>query len=109
MEATAYSKETRPTASGTVPHEGIAAADPAILPLGSRVRVTNAGEWSGVYVITDTGSKVQGLHIDLFIASAAEARRFGKRIVYVQLLQTGSGKADARDKDIAATTAQLAK
>lgn len=109
MEATAYSKESRPTASGTVPHEGIAAADPAILPLGSRVRVTNAGVWSGVYVITDTGTRIQGPHIDLFIASAAEARRFGKRLVYVQTLQTGAGKADARDKDIPAAGVTPAK
>ncbi len=104
MEATAFAKDRKPTAAGTVPHDGIVAADPAVLPLGSRVRITNAGAFSGFYIVTDTGSKVVGNHIDLYVASAAEAKRFGKRIVIVQVLQVGTGKQDARAKDIPAVT-----
>jgi 3D (Asp-Asp-Asp) domain-containing protein len=92
----------RPTSSGTIAHEGIAAADPSVLPLGSRIRVTGAGAWSGVYTVTDTGGRIQGRRIDLYIPSAAAARRFGRRPVRVQLIETGQGKQDARDKDVPA-------
>ena len=100
MEATAYSSHSQPTTAGTVPHEGIVAADPSVLPLGSRIRVMNAGEYSGIYTVTDTGSKIRGRHIDVYIPSRAAAKQFGKKIVLVQVLETGRGKRDARDKDI---------
>jgi len=102
MEATAFTPGTGATAAGTVPHEGIVAADPAVLPLGSRIRVTGANSYNGVYTVTDTGSKVLGRHIDLCLGSAAEAKQFGKKIVRVQLLRRGGGKQDARVRDIAA-------
>ena len=44
MQATAFVPATGATAAGTVPHEGIVAADPAVLPLGSRIRVTADGK-----------------------------------------------------------------
>src|SRR5947208_1525704 len=72
FEATAHSVEGT-TAKGTVAHEGVVAADPAVLPLGSRIRVTGAGPYSGVYVVTDTGGKVNGRHIDLYLRNNAEA------------------------------------
>jgi len=102
MEATAFTPESGATASGTVPHRGIVAADPAVLPLGSRIRVTGANAYNGIYTVTDTGSKVRGRHIDLCLRSVTEAKRFGKKIVRVQLLRKGAGKQDARENDIAA-------
>jgi rare lipoprotein A len=102
MQATAFTPATGATASGTVPHRGIVAADPAVLPLGSRIRVTGANSYNGTYTVTDTGSKVVGRHIDLCLRSVTEARRFGKKIVRVQLLRRGAGKEDARENDIAA-------
>jgi rare lipoprotein A len=102
MEATAFTPKSGATAAGTVPHEGIVAADPAVLPLGSRIRVTGADSYNGIYTVTDTGSKVVGRHIDLCLGSTAEAKQFGKKIVRVQLLRRGAGKQDAREKDIAA-------
>jgi len=100
MEATAFTQDRKPTASGTVPHAGIVAADPAVLPLGSRIRVTGAGAYNGTYTVTDTGSKISGRHIDLYVPSAARAKAFGKKIVRVRLLEIGKGKQDARDKDV---------
>ena len=100
MQATAYSSASQLTASGTVPHDGIVAADPVVLPLGSRIRVTNAGAYSGIYTVTDTGSKINGLHIDIFIPSTAAAKEFGTKGVNVQVLERGTGKQDARDKDV---------
>jgi 3D (Asp-Asp-Asp) domain-containing protein len=100
MEATAFSNWRRPTTAGTAPHEGVAASDPSILPLGSVIRVSGAGHYSGVYIVTDTGEKIAGRHIDLFIPSRARAREFGKKMVRVEVLDIGTGKRDAREKDI---------
>ena len=104
MEATAFVRDAHPTAAGTVPHEGIVAADPSVLPLGSRIRVRGAAAYNGVYTVTDTGNKVAGRHIDLCLPTAAEAKQFGKKVVIVQVLRTGAGKQDARNKDIPART-----
>ena len=54
--------------------------------------------------VTDTGGKIVGRRIDLYVANAAQARQFGKKLVRVQLLQTGRGRQDARDKEIRAAT-----
>ena len=100
MQATAFSERKRPTASGTAPHAGVAAADSSVLPLGTVIRVTGAGRYSGRYIVTDTGPKIGGRRIDLFVPSIAEARKFGRRRVRVQVLHIGTGKQDAREKDI---------
>ncbi len=84
--ATAYSSGSR-TASGTPPQRGIVAADPAVLPLGSRIRVRGAGSYSGDYVVRDTGGKIQGRKIDIYIPKHAQAKRFGRRHVRVEVLQ----------------------
>jgi 3D (Asp-Asp-Asp) domain-containing protein len=86
MEATAFSVAARATAAGPPPQRWIVAADPAVLPLGSRIHVSGAGVYSGIYLVADTGSKVRGRHIDVFIPSAAAAKRFGRKIVMVELL-----------------------
>ncbi len=102
MEATAFSRVEGPTAAGTVPHRGIVAADPAILPLGSRIRASGAGFLNGVYTVTDTGGGVKGRHIDIYVPSRLQAKKFGKKMVSVQVLHTGEGKEEAREKDIPA-------
>jgi len=61
-------------AAGTVPHRGIVAADPAVLLLGTFIRITGAGPYNGIYLVTDTGDKIAGRHIDLYVPTAAEAR-----------------------------------
>jgi 3D (Asp-Asp-Asp) domain-containing protein len=102
MEARAFVRNSRPTASGTIAHEGIVAADPAVLPLGSRIRIRGAGAFDGIHSVTDTGRKIVGRRIDLCVASAAQARQFGRKMVLVQVLTQGRGKEDARQKDILA-------
>jgi len=109
MKATAFSQEARPTASGTAPHEGIVAADPNVLPLGTRIRVTGAGPYDGVYLVTDTGRKINGREIDLYLASAGAAKRSGKETVRVRVLREGQGKRDARRKDPAGAAAAPAR
>ncbi len=82
--ATAFVRRGR-TALGTHPRPGTVAADPSVLPLGTRIRVTASGGRSGTYVVTDTG--VHGRHIDIFMSSRAAARQFGKQWVKVRVLR----------------------
>jgi 3D (Asp-Asp-Asp) domain-containing protein len=89
-EATAYSIQGR-TAAGTSTRRGIVAADPAVLPLGSRIRLHDAGPYSGEYVVEDTGRSIDGREIDIYVPSNAEARRFGRRRVKVEVLRYGPG------------------
>jgi len=64
--ATAYSVEGT-GASGKWSHPGTVAADRTILPLNSRIRVYGAGRYSGEYTVEDTGGKVDGHHIDVYM------------------------------------------
>ena len=91
FEATAYSIEGE-TASGAQTHKGIVAADPKVLPLGSRIRVRGAGQYDGEYIVKDTGREIQGREIDIYIASDAEAKRFGRKNVNVEVLERGNGQ-----------------
>jgi 3D (Asp-Asp-Asp) domain-containing protein len=88
FEATAYSLSGT-TATGGVTSRGSVAADLAILPVGTRVRITGAGRYSGVYVVKDTGPKIAGAHIDIYMPSRLEAKRFGKRRVRLRVLEKG--------------------
>lgn len=98
MKATAFAQNGL-TAAGTPAREGIVAADPGVLPLGTRIRVAGAGAYDGVYIVTDTGRRIDGNEIDIYVPTAAEAKRFGERTVSVTVLEKGEGKADARAKD----------
>lgn len=90
-EATAYSVEGK-TADGTPAREGVVAADPDVLPLGSRIRVQGAGEHSGEYVVEDTGPAVQGREIDVYLPNDREAKEFGRKDVQVEVLERGKGR-----------------
>lgn len=79
--ATAYCLRGR-TAMGHGVRKGIIAADPRVLKLGSSVSLS-AGKHSGEYLVSDTGGKIKGRKIDIWMASCAEARRFGRRTVQV--------------------------
>jgi 3D (Asp-Asp-Asp) domain-containing protein len=87
--ATAYCKgET--TASGVVVRTGIAAADPALLPVGTVVRVDMPNSrYSGIWTVMDTGPAVQGRLIDLYLWSCHEALAFGRRPIRLTVLRLG--------------------
>jgi 3D (Asp-Asp-Asp) domain-containing protein len=82
--ATAYSLYGR-TASGLRVTRGLIAADPRVLPLGTRVRL-EAGSYSGEYLVADTGGSVRGKKIDIWTANPHEANRFGRRQVKLTVL-----------------------
>ena len=85
--ATAYSLPGR-TASGRRVTKGLIAADPRVLPLGSRVRLV-AGSYSGEYLVADTGGAIKGKKIDIWTPSTREANRFGRRTVKLVVLSYG--------------------
>jgi len=87
FEATAYSLKGI-TRSGSFVQRGVIAADPRILPLGSVVQVT-AGEYTGVYTVEDTGGRIKGNIIDVWVPSYQEAIEFGRRKVKVEVLKVG--------------------
>jgi len=91
--ATAYSLRGR-TASGAAAAQGIIAADPHVLPIGSRVRI-EAGSYSGEYLVADTGGAVRGRRIDIWTPTSREAMRFGRRTVKLTVLQMGGRRAKA--------------
>lgn len=81
--ATAYCLKGR-TAMGHGVRRGIIAADPRVLPLGSRINIS--GAYSGTYLVSDTGGAVKGKRLDIWMPSCSEARRFGRRSVSVNYL-----------------------
>jgi 3D (Asp-Asp-Asp) domain-containing protein len=91
--ATAYSLRGR-TASGRMVERGLIAADPRHLPLGSRVRL-EAGNYSGEYLVADTGTLVRGKRIDIWTPSSREAMRFGRRTVKLTILSLGAKRRAA--------------
>jgi len=86
MSATAFTRRG-PTAGGIKAQRGIVAADPRVLPLGTVIRVRGARQYSGTYVVADTGRGIRGREIDIFVRSPRDARRFGRRNVHVEILR----------------------
>jgi 3D (Asp-Asp-Asp) domain-containing protein len=89
FNATAYCKGTT-TASGVGVRTGIAAADPTLLPVGTVLNIATGDQrYNGVYTVMDTGPKVQGRILDLYMWNCNEALRFGRREVQVTVLRLG--------------------
>jgi 3D (Asp-Asp-Asp) domain-containing protein len=87
--ATAYCKGTT-TASGVYVRRGIAAADPDLLPVGSVIQVDRLGaKYDGIYTVMDTGPKVQGRHIDIYMWSCHEALALGRRSTQIKVVRLG--------------------
>jgi len=94
MEATAYTagysctgrrpgdRWYRITASGREVEHGIVAVDRTVIPLGTRLYV----EGYGFAIAADVGGAIRGYKIDLFMEDLADARRFGRRHLYVWIL-----------------------
>ncbi|MGH9339156.1 MAG: 3D domain-containing protein [Acidobacteriota bacterium] len=76
------------TFSGVRVAQGIVAADPAVLPIGSIIEV-KAGKYSGIYSVLDTGGAIKGKKIDIYIPSYDKAIQFGRRKVEVRIIRRG--------------------
>ena len=86
MEATAYlptdGNGEGITAMGIPATYGVAAVDPSVIPLGSRLYVPGYGE----AIAADTGGAIYGYRIDLCMESYEEAMAFGRRVITVFVL-----------------------
>jgi 3D (Asp-Asp-Asp) domain-containing protein len=89
FRATAYCKGIT-TASGVPVQTGIAAADPALLPVGSVIDVAAPDpKYSGIYTVMDTGPAIQGRLIDIYMWSCYEALDFGRMPIQLTVLRLG--------------------
>ena len=86
MEASAYlpgdGNGAGITATGIRAGYGVAAVDPSIIPLGTRMYIPGYGE----AIAADTGGAIRGYMIDLCVESYSEAMQFGRRNVTVYIL-----------------------
>lgn len=87
MEATAYLPEDGNgdgiTATGVPATYGVAAVDPDVIPLGTRIFVPGYG----IALAADTGGLINGYIVDLCYEDYDEAIEFGRREVEVYLLE----------------------
>jgi len=94
--ASAYSLEGK-SADGSKSSKGTVAADPNVLPFGSKIRVRGAGTYSGEYTVVDSGRKVKGNVIDIYMPSVREARKFGKKKVEVEILEESQPRTNRHE------------
>ncbi|MDO5785363.1 MAG: 3D domain-containing protein [Eubacteriales bacterium] len=84
FKLTFYAGDTS-TASGKKPAVGrTIATDPSVIPLGTRVYIEGWGERTA----EDTGGAIKGKKIDIFVASNAEARKYGVQYADVYKIET---------------------
>lgn len=84
FHATAYCLKGR-TASGSYVRKGIIAADPKVLPLGTVVHI-KAGKYTGTYTVADTGSRIRGKKVDIYVPTYREAVNFGRQKVKIKVV-----------------------
>nr|MCU0618825.1 3D domain-containing protein [Gemmatimonadaceae bacterium] len=82
---TAYCLQGR-TRRGNWVRDGIVAADPRLFPLGREMELWIGLRAAGRHLIDDTGSAIKGARLDLWMADCGDARRFGRRRGYAQLV-----------------------
>lgn len=107
--ATAYAQHVDLTASGMRVHRHVVAADPDILPIGSRIKIKRAGRYSGEYVVADTGDKIQGRRLDIYMPTTRTCAKFGSKPVVVRVIQLGDGTHAAAKQADQAVKQDVAK
>jgi 3D (Asp-Asp-Asp) domain-containing protein len=80
------------TATGKEVGAGIIAVDPDVIPLGTKIEIKNMG----FFTAEDTGGKIKGNRIDIYFDSKKEAQEFGKKGVWVKIIDS-SYKLDLAD------------
>lgn len=101
FHATAYCLKGR-TASGINTRPGVIAADPSVLPLGTVVHL-RAGRYTGTYTVMDTGGRIKGRRVDVYVPTYREALEFGRRQVKIKVIGRNSAKRDRASKSLLAS------
>jgi 3D (Asp-Asp-Asp) domain-containing protein len=78
------------TASGVYVREGLVAGDPRVLPLGSVIDIKVDDRTLGKYEVMDTGGKIKGYIIDIWMPTCDQATKFGRREVKVRVRKKGT-------------------
>lgn len=94
FHATAYCLKGR-TASGINTRPGMIAADPRVLPLGTVVHL-RAGRYTGTYTVMDTGGRIKGRLVDVYVPTYKEAVEFGRRQVKIKVIRRNSAKGASK-------------
>jgi 3D (Asp-Asp-Asp) domain-containing protein len=90
------------TKAGTQPVVGFTvAADPSVLPLGSIIDIEGFGE----RMVHDVGGLVRGRHVDIFVSSCREARRWSRRERLVRIVHV----PQERQRQVAPTVVHPSK
>ncbi len=76
-------KKVGVTSCGTKAKPGTIAADTAVFPFGTRIRVPGYG-WG---TVEDRGGAIKGTRLDLFFNSHEEALQWGRRSVTVEVIR----------------------
>lgn len=88
FQATAYTATGNLTATGTVARVGVIAADPRVIPMGTKVFIQYPdGTPIGYATAEDTGGAVKGNIIDIYMDSYNECIQFGRRNVIVTIVE----------------------
>jgi 3D (Asp-Asp-Asp) domain-containing protein len=101
FDATAYCLSGR-TASGVGVRPGIIAADPRVLPIGTVVHL-RAGTYTGIYTVMDTGGRIKGRIVDVYVPTRKEAMQFGRRQVKIKVIGRNNTKPDRPGRTILAS------
>jgi len=101
FHATAYCLKGR-TASGINTRPGMIAADPSVLPLGTVVHL-RAGRYTGTYTVMDTGGRIKGRLVDVYVPTHREALEFGRQRVKIKVIGRGSAKGNRASKSLLAS------
>lgn len=101
FHATAYCLKGR-TASGINTRPGMIAADPSVLPLGTVVHL-RAGRYTGIYTVMDTGGRIKGRLVDVYVPTHREALEFGRQKVKIKVIGRGSAKGKRASKSLLAS------
>jgi 3D (Asp-Asp-Asp) domain-containing protein len=67
------------TRRGRYVRAGIVAADPHLFPLSRYIELYAGTKYLGRFLVDDTGSRIRGAHIDMWVPTCREAILFGRR------------------------------
>jgi 3D (Asp-Asp-Asp) domain-containing protein len=67
------------TRRGRYVRPGIVAADRKLFPLSRYIELYSGEKYLGRFLIDDTGSKIRGAHIDVWVPTCREAKIFGRQ------------------------------
>ena len=84
VSATAYSGDGI-TSTMIKPYYGVIAVDPSVIPYGSLVYIPHFNKY---FIAEDCGGGIKGRRIDIFMNSEAECRKWGKRTIEIEIVNS---------------------